>query len=59
MKFILCRKCNSRVPETFEQCPECNRRTPRGWVTQRLKIMSVLLAALALVLMIILLRQGK
>ena len=58
MKFFLCKKCRSRVPETFGKCPECNSKTPRGRVTLRLKVMSVLIAALALGLAIFLLMKG-
>lgn len=59
LTFIPCRKCRTHFLETFEHCPHCKCRAPKGSLMVRLKVMSLCVAVAALVLTAVLFNHGK
>lgn len=47
-RIIRCKKCKRLFSDYADHCPECETKTPRGWLGTMMPIVCVLLAIAAI-----------
>ena len=48
MQIIRCKVCKRLFSDLSDCCPDCHRRSPRGWMQLLLIVGSIIVAAIAI-----------